>query len=99
DRLRGVFLVGTDHAGRAALDPAGAVDARRHAPALVRNRPARCVEAHSRQLDAVIADAAEDEAARKRLALLRRHRTVVRVKLVANELDSLDALVAEDRHR
>src|SRR5205823_11053667 len=62
-----VLLVRADHPRRAALDPAGAVDAGLHAPALVRNRPALRVEEHARQLDAVVAHAAEDEPARQRL--------------------------------
>src|SRR5205823_8572313 len=98
DRLGRVLLIRADHARRAALDPAGAVDAGLDATTLVRDRAARGVEPHARQLDSVVAHAAEDETARERLVLGRRHSTGVRVELVADELDSLDSLLAEDRH-
>src|SRR5213075_215279 len=51
DRLGRVLLVRADHARRAALDPAGAVDAGLDATTLVRDRAARGVEPHARQLD------------------------------------------------
>src|SRR5204863_393132 len=98
DRLGRVLLVRADYARRAALDPAGAVDARLDAAALVGDRATLLVENHARQPDAVVADAAEDEPTRQRLVLVRRHGAVVRVELVADELDSLDPLLAEDRH-
>ena len=46
----------------------------------------------------MVADAAEDEPACKRLALLRRHGAFVLVELVADELDPLDPLLAENRY-
>src|SRR6202008_1480171 len=49
--------------------------------------------------DAVVADAAEDEPARERLALVRRHCALVRVELVADEFDSLDPFLTEDLDR
>src|SRR5262249_55310138 len=94
-----VLLVRADDPGRAALDPAGAVDTRRYPSALVRDRAARSVEAHARQLDAAVADAAEDEATSQRLVLVRGHGAVVRVELIADELDPLDPLLAENRNR
>src|SRR4029453_8865305 len=98
DRLGRVLLVRADYTRRAALDPAGAVDTRLDAAALVGDRAGLIVEGPARQPDTVVAHAAKDEPAWQRLVLVRRHGAVVRVELVADELDSLDALLAEDRH-
>src|SRR5207244_1589397 len=110
DGLRRVLLVRPDHAARAALDPAGAVDAGKRravlaedAPARVRHRPAPLVERNAGQADTAIADAPEDRAAGNRLALARRDgadlTTLVRDELVPDDLDRLDPLLAEDRDR
>src|SRR5262249_13035877 len=103
DRLGRVLLVRADHPARAALDPAGAVDARSDAAALVRDRRAALVERHAREGDAEVADAAEHDPARDRLALVRRLRAdtpaLVGDQPVADDLDSLDLLLAEDRDR
>src|SRR5439155_2401494 len=83
--------------------PAGAVDARRDTAALVRDRADLLVERHLGQREAAVADAAEDEAARNRLSLAGRlgsqRASLVGDQPVAHDLDSLDALVAEDRDR
>src|SRR6185437_16692080 len=97
DRLGRVLLVRADHAARAALDPAGRVRPLRagHAPAVVRDRPARLVERHARQHDAAVADAAQDERARNRLARADRARDDAAPLLherVVDDLDPLDAL-------
>ena len=105
DGLGRVLLVRADHAARAALDPARAVDAGHAGDAsiLVRDRRAPRVERDSGELDAEVADAAEDDAARDRLALVRRLGAHAAVRVgdqpVADHLDRLDALVAEDRDR
>ena len=98
DGLGRVLLVRADHARRAALDPAGAVDAVPHAAALVRDRAGALVEGDAGQLDAAVADAAEDEPALERLGLVSRDRALVLVEDVADELDPLDPLVPEDRY-
>ena len=73
DRLGGVLLVRPDHARRAALDPARAVDARdrrsrsRRGPARPRSASCRClVERGPGERDAAVADAPEDDPARYR---------------------------------
>src|SRR5262245_56885605 len=109
-RLDGVLPVRPDHAARAALDPAGAVDAahdlavlpddtalhvRHHAPGLVERQPG--------QRDAAVADAAEDDPARDHLGPFGRDRADLSVialtELVVHDLDRLDPPLAEDRHR
>src|SRR5207248_7138942 len=86
----------------AALDPAGDVRAlgAGDAPAVVRDRRAALVERHAGERHAPVADAAEDDAARDRLALLGRDRGdaagLVGNELVADDLDRLDPAVAED---
>src|SRR5205814_4810375 len=84
DGLGRVLLVRADHAGRAALDPAGAVDAVPDATALVRDRAAAVVEGDAGQFDTAVADAAEDEAAGKRLRHVGRHSSLVLVEDVAH---------------
>ena len=82
DGLGRVLLVRPDHAARAALDPARAVDARDRRSVRRRGRGRRrsgsCRGPRrtgtSGERDAAVADAAEDEAARDRLALVRRDR-------------------------
>ena len=69
DGLGRVLLVRADHAARAALDPAGAVDAaarprrrrRRTRPPSLGITPRSLVERHAGQRDAAVADAAEHE--------------------------------------
>src|SRR5258705_425362 len=103
DCLRGVLLIGADHAARAALDPPGDVDARGDAAVLVRDRSAALVERDARKRDAAVADAAEDDAALEGLRLARRHGAQraarVRLEAVVYELDPLDPVVAENRDR
>ena len=77
-RLGGVLLVRADHAARAALDPAGAVDAGIGSPSSSRTRPSSfgitprpSSNGTPGQRDAAVADAAQDEAARDHLALAR----------------------------
>jgi hypothetical protein len=72
---------------------------RPHAAALVRDRAAAIVEWDAGQLDAAIADAAKDEAALERLRDVGRDGSFVLVEDVADELDPLDSVVAEDRDR
>src|SRR5919109_2027076 len=107
--LRRVLLVRADDPGGAALDPARAVDAGEglalvadHAPAVVADRRAPLVEWELRQWDALVAHAAEGEAAVDRLALVGRDRYEAPVALfetVADEVDRLDAVLAVDRRR
>src|SRR5215218_5867779 len=110
DGLSRILLVGPDHSGGAALDPAGGVDAgdRRaavgdDAAAVVAKRGAPVVEGEARQRHAAVADAAKDDPAGDRLAPVRRDRddppALVLLEPVAHDLDRLDALVAEDRDR
>ena len=75
DRLGRVLLVRADHAARAALDPAGAVDAGTALPSSSTTRPSTfgiTPRASSNGTpgsgDAAVADAAEDEPARDQLA-------------------------------
>ena len=98
DSLGRVLLVGADDAARAALDPAGRVQAGLDPAALVRNRPGALVERDAGQPHAPVADAAEDDPARDRLALVGRDRASVD-ELVAHEFDRLDRALAEDRDR
>src|SRR5581483_8916683 len=102
--LRGVLLVRSDHAARAALDPAGGVRPFRvgDAAAVVRDRARPLVERHARDRNAAVADAAQDEPAGDRLRIARRARhdsAVLLDELVADDLDRLHLLLAEDRRR
>src|SRR5205085_4428598 len=98
DCLRCVLLVRADDPGRAALDPAGAVDPAADAATVVCDRPARLVERHSGDCDAAVADAAEDEPGWDR-DLLARWDGLSVDDLVANEDDLLDAVGAPDLDR
>ena len=110
DGLGRVLLVGADHAGRAALDPAGAVEARHRCSGLVedasldvRNRRGPFVERHAGNPGAAIADAPKDDAARENLASLAGHSAngaaLVGLEPVLDELHRLDPVVAQDRDR
>src|SRR5213076_888129 len=109
DGLRRVLLVRADDPRRTTLDPTCAVHARQgltvvteDAPAVVADRAARLVERNLGDCDAVVADAAKDEPARNRLALVRRHgddAAVALLETVAHDLDRFDALLAEDGNR
>src|SRR5207244_9987683 len=103
-RLGRVLLVRPDHAARAALDPPGGVGARRafDPAAVVRDRGLALVERNAGKRDALVADAPENQPARNRLGLARRPRdqpAAVFDELVTDELDRLNAVIAEDRER
>ena len=104
------LLVRPDHACRAALDPAGAVEPgdRRavcveNAPVDVRHGSVTLVERHPGEADAPVADAAKNDSARKDLALLGRdcaHAPVlVRLEPVVHDLDRLDAALHHEWRR
>src|SRR5688572_9649125 len=110
DGLRRVLLVRADDARRPALDPSRAVEAGYRRAALVqdaavgvRDRSRALVERHSRDPDPAVPDAAKDETAGKRLALLGgdgpNRTALVRLEAVAHDLHTLDALLSEDRDR
>src|SRR4029079_12295528 len=87
------------------LDPAGAVDAgdRRsvgveHPAPLVRDGARALVERDALDRCPAVPDAPEDDAAGDNLVLVRRDRASVD-ELVADDLDRLDLLLPEDRHR
>src|ERR1043165_5086681 len=69
---RGIALVGSNHAGRAALDPARNVESRRdftvakHASFPIRNDPLSVVEGQTIDGNAAVADRSEYEAERQR---------------------------------
>ena len=82
DRLGGVLLVRPDDAGRASLDPTGAVETGNdgagvveHTAAFVPDRPARLVKRHPGKSDAVIADAPENDLTRDHFAGVGRDRS------------------------
>src|SRR4051812_48354993 len=109
DGLRRVLLVRADDARRPALDPARAVRPRdvfavvgEDAAGVVADRAARLVERNVGQGHTAVADAAEHETARDRLALVRSdgdNAILTRLEPVAHDLDRLDALLAVDRDR
>ena len=104
DGVLRVALVGADHPGRSALDPAGhiVVGAADHLAPVVRDGAPAVVEGQTRHRHPVIADRAHHQIHRERLPLTgvaRHHAAVVLEKFVAAQLDLLDAPRAFDRHR
>src|SRR5579884_2666606 len=99
DRLGRVLFVRADDTARAALDPARDVDARHDTTAVVRDRARDRVEGHARQLDASIADAPEDDPGGQGLELVGRRGAQMLVERVSDELERLDAALAEQPHR
>ena len=110
DGLQRVFLVGADHAGGAALDPAGRVVADlvagvvgvEHAAALVEDQAALLVEGDALDRDAGVADRAQHQAALELFALagvLGPQRAALLDQLVAADDDLLDLAVALDLDR
>src|SRR6185437_9322709 len=104
-RLGGVLLVRADDAARPALHPAGGVDARAAVDAAldVRDHAAPLVERDVGKRDAAIADAAKHEPARDDFRWVGRLGPDLAVlagdEPVADDLDRLDAALAEDLHR
>src|SRR5205807_9343026 len=109
DRLGRVLLVRPDDACWPALDPARAVDPRRrrsvvedHPATMISDRPAPLVEGQVREGNAVIADAAKDEAALEQLALFRRdcdEPAFALLESIPHELDAFHLLLTADCDR
>src|SRR5215218_2189441 len=110
DGLQRVFLVGPDHAGGAALDPAGGVVADlvpgvvrvEDAAAFVEDQAAPLVEGHPLDGDAGVADRAQDQAALELFALagvLGAQGAAFLDQLVATDDDRFDLAVALDLDR
>ena len=108
-RLGRILLVGADHAARAALDPAGAVHTRYRRARVVQDtadivpdRRPPVIERNAGHGRAPITDAAQHQPTRNHLALVGGHRVDptarIRDQLVPDDLDRLDAAVAQDRH-
>ena len=108
DRLGRVLLVRADHAARAALDPARAVDARHGAPSSPSTRPPRSASCRAPSSNGTPGDRRRRGSRRcgrrgrtgsSRVSSAVANRPPLVDELVADDLDRLDPLVAEDRDR